>query len=81
MKLVDRETFVYLDVPQVVSRLPTGGAGGDGGHIPRPPGLALLDGPVDRHGATGEVLQLFDAGLAPEVGRSGEGRVGVGAPA
>ena len=78
MKLVDRETFVYLDVPQVVSRLPTGGGGG--GHIRGPPGLALLDGPVDRHGPTGEVLQLLDAGLTPEVGWSGQGSVGVAAP-
>ena len=77
MKLVDRETFVDLHVPEMVTRLP---GGGGGGQVPGPPGLALLDGPVDRHGPTGEVLQLLDAGLPPEVGWSGQRSVGVAGP-
>ena len=72
MKLVDRETFTDLDVPQMVPRLPAGGGGGGGGQVRGPPGLALLHGPVDGHGPAGEVLQLLDAGLTPEVGWCGQ---------
>jgi len=56
------------------------GAGGEGGSVggqagllrfrPRPPSLTLLHRPVDSHGATGKVLQLLDARLATQVGRS-----------
>ena len=58
--------------------LAVGGGGGDGGgSVHSAPGLALLDSSVDGHGAGGEVLELLDAGLAPEVGGGGQGSVDV----
>ena len=71
MELVDGEAFAPLGLPNVMSRLAS--VGGGGGPVRRSPRLALLHGPVDGHGAAGEVLQLLDAGLAPEVGGGGEG--------
>ena len=88
VELIDREAFArLLDVPEMTARAPVS-AGAQAARQPLigqwsrasdwsrgvVPGLAPLHRPVDRHGSAGEVLQLLDARLSPEVGGRGEGR-------